>query len=125
MRTVIGVVLLLVLLIGGILSAGGMDRHNEAIAAGLEAAAEQALAGDMAQAGDTAREAQEAWESGWNVCAAFTDHSPMEKIDGGFARLPLYEKLQDAAAFASVCVELAKQVQAIGDVHGAQWWNIL
>ena len=125
MRTVIGVVLLVVLLIGGILSAGGMDRHNQDIAARLEAAAEQALAGDMVQAGGTAREAQEAWESGWNVCAAFTDHSPMEQIDGGFARLQLYEKIQDATAFAGICVELSKQVQAVGDAHGAEWWNIL
>ena len=125
MRTVVGVVLLVTLLIGGILSAGGMDQRNEAIAARLETAAEQALAGNMSQAGDTARSAREKWESGWNLCAAFTDHSPMEQIDGGFARLQLYEKIQDPTAFASVCVELAKQVEAIGDAHGAQWWNIL
>ena len=125
MRTVVGVVLLVALLIGGILSAGGMDQRNEAIAARLETAAEQALAGNMSQAGDTARAAREAWESGWNIRAAFTDHSPMEQIDGGFARLQLYEKIQDPTAFASVCVELAKQVEAIGDAHGAQWWNIL
>ena len=124
-RTTVGVVLLMLLLTGSILSAFGMDRHNEDIASGLETAAEQALAGDMDLAGETARAAWKNWESGWNVCAAFTDHSPMEQIDGGFARLHLYERLQDPVAFASVCVELAKQVQAIGDAHGAQWWNIL
>ena len=124
-RTVVGALLLVLLLIGGILSAGGMARHNEAIAAQLERAAEQALTGDLDKAGNTVREAREDWESGWNVCAAFTDHGPMEQIDKGFARLQLYEQVKDQAAFAGVCVELAKQVEAIGDAHGAQWWNIL
>ena len=125
MRTVVGVVLLVALLAGGILSSVGMDRYQEGIAARLETAAEQALAGDLSQAGNTAREARDIWESGRKVCAAFTDHGPMEQIDGGFARLQLYEQVQDAVTFASICVELSKQIEALGDANGDAWWNIL
>ena len=124
-RTAVGVLLLILLLAGGILSSVGMDRYQEGIAARLETAAEQALAGDLSQAGSTAREAQDIWEAGRKVCAAFTDHGPMEQIDGGFARLQLYEQVRDSVAFAGVCVELSRQVRSIGDAHGAQWWNIL
>ena len=124
-RTMVGVILLAVLLVGGIVSAMAMARHNEAVADQLDTAAAQAMAGDLPGAIQIAQEAQDIWEERWSISAAFTDHSPLEQIDGGFARLRLYGEAGDPVSFASVCVELAKQIEAIGDTHGAQWWNIL
>ena len=124
-RTVFGLVLLLVLLAAGITSALGMSRYHEKVAALLDQSAAQAMDDDLPGAMQTAQQAWEQWERGWNISAAFTDHDPLEQIDGGFAQLKLYGEAGEALPFAAVCVELAKQVEAIGDAHGAQWWNIL
>ena len=124
-RTTVGVLLLVVLLAGGIVSAAGLDRQSEALASQLDAAARLAMAGDLLGAIQTAEEAWSVWEKGRKISAAFTDHNPLDQIDTGFARLQLYGEAGDPVAYASVCVELAKQVKAISDAHGAQWWNIL
>ena len=124
-RTVVGIVLLAVLLAGGFVSSAGLARHNEEVAPQLDAAAVQAMAGDLPGAMEAAEEAQAAWEERWGISAAFTDHNPREQIDGGFARLRIYGEAGDNIAYAAVCMELSKQIEAIGDAHGAQWWNIL
>lgn len=124
-RTVVGIVLLASLLAGGIASSLGMSRHNAKVASQLDAAAELAMAGDLPGAIRNAQEAWEIWEKGWKISAAFTDHAPLDQIDTGFARLQMYEKAGNQVAYAAVCVELSKQIESLGDAHGAQWWNIL
>lgn len=124
-RTVIGILLLLVLLAGGIASTAGMSRHNEKVAALLDGAADRAMAGDLAGAIQETEQAWTSWKRGWNVSAAFSSHEPLEEIDGGFAQLRIYGEAEQTIAFAAVCVQLAKQVRAVGDAHGVQWWNIL
>lgn len=124
-RTVGGVILLLVLLAGGILSSILLSRHNIRVADQLDCAAAQATEEDLSGAIRTAEEARTAWGRSRDISAAFIDHNPLEQIDGGFARLRLYGEGGDSLAFAAVCVELAGQLRAIGDAHGVQWWNIL
>lgn len=124
-RTAFGIALLAVLLAGGIASAVGLTGHNSAISAQLNAAADQAMAGDLSGAMDTAQVAQEDWEKGWKISAAFTDHNPLEQINIGFDRLHLHGEARDPVAYALVCRELAGQIEALGDAHGTQWWNIL
>lgn len=124
-RTIVGVAILAVLLAGGILASLGLTRHNTRVAGLLDTAAEQALAGQLPEALLTAENARSLWETRWNISAVFTDHDPLEQIDGGFARLGLYGRADDPLAFAAVCVELSRQIEALGDAHGAQWWNIL
>ena len=124
-RTWIGAAVLVLMLVGGILFGGEMDRRNGELAEQLEEAARQAVAGNLTGAIELTEDIRVRWEEGWNFCAALTDHEPLEQIDGGFARLELYGAVGNAQEFAVTCVELAKQVESIGDAHGAQWWNIL
>lgn len=123
-RTVVGMALLIVLLAWGIVSAMGLARHNEKVSSLLDAAAAQAMASDLPAAIRTAEEARTVWESGRKISAAFVDHSPLDQIDADFLRLRLYGEAGDNVAFAAVCVELACRIGALGDAHGARWWNI-
>ena len=123
-RTVFGCLLLVVLLAGGILASVFLPRQNEAVAAGLETAARQALAGDLPGAVAYGEEARRKWESSRHIQAVFTDHDPLDAVDEGFALLPLHEAAGDKTAYAAQCVSLARQVKALGDTNGLQWWNI-
>ena len=121
----IGLGLLLLLLAGGLLVTWQMDRCHSAIARELDAAADSALAGDWDAAGAYAKNAKRDWETGWNFSAAFADHEPMESIDAQFSQLGVYGSTRDAVSFAAACVQLARQVEAMGDAHGLTWWNLL
>jgi hypothetical protein len=49
----------------------------------------------------------------------------MEEMELSFARMELYAKAGETLAFASVCVELARQMEAMGEAHAIRWWNLL
>ena len=121
----IGLGLLLILLVAGLLVTGHMGRNHRKISRELDMAAAHALAGDWEEALEETRDAWEDWEEGWHFSAAFADHEPMEEIDALFAQLEAYRKTRDAVAFAAVCRQLAKQVEAMGDAHQLNWWNLL
>lgn len=121
----IGVVLLLALLAGGVLSVWLMVELHDPLEGILEQAAEAALASRWERAEVLSREAQTRWEENWHVSAAFSDHAPMEEIDGLFAQLEVYRGLQDAASFAALCRELAREMKAMGEAHVPNWWNLL
>ncbi len=124
-RTLIGAALLLLLLIGAIVSGKVMNEHNESVARLLDTAAEQAMADDLPGAMETMYLARQDWQRLRNVSAAFADHDPLEQIDGGFSQLQIYGDAGETVSFAAVCVQLSQQIEALGDAHGAQWWNIL
>lgn len=121
----IGLGLLLVLLAGGLLGTWGMTACHEPMAEDLEKAAAYALLGDWNRAESLAQTARADWEACWQFTAIFADHAPMEEIDGLFAQLEVYEDVRDAVPFAAVCKELSREVQAMGDAHGLNWWNML
>lgn len=124
-RTWVGVVLLVLLLLGGLLSACLVRTPLEQVADLLETAAQEALAGNLSPAADAARDARRQWTQVRKGIAAVTDHSPLEQIDRGFALLKLYAASREARIFAAVCTELAMQIRAVCDAHDAQWQNIL
>ena len=124
-RTVVGFFLLIALLGGGVLSGWHQSRYHEGVTVLLEQGARLAMEGKMAAAAETALDARKVWERGWTLAAVLTDNNPLEQVDTGFRRLEVYAQAGDNLSFAVLCAELAGQVQALGDAHGAQWWNFL
>lgn len=124
-RTVAGFALLILLLAGGLLSGWSQSRYHDRVTELLEQAGRLALAEEMAAAVETAADAREIWQRGWMLAAVLTDHDPLELVDVGFRRLEVYASVGDRVSFATLCAELAGQVRALGDAHGAQWWNFL
>ena len=121
----IGAGLLAGLLILGLLVTWFMGRTHTGISEELELSARFAIAGNWEEAEELAEEAYEDWQDSWHFSAAFADHEPMEEIDALFAQLLPYLLNQDAVSFSTVCRELARQVEAIGDAHNLNWWNLL
>ena len=121
----IGLGLLAALLIICLLVTGWMDRSHKEVSRELEEAAAAAGAGNWAEAAEDVRDAWEDWQKHWRLSAAFADHEPMENIDGQFAQLWPYLEARDPVAFRALCRELARQVEAIGDAQGLNWWNLL
>lgn len=124
-RTVIGVLLLLTLLAAGIWSAVGLSRQSEALALQLDSAALLSLSGDLQGSRALTRSVREHWEKDLPLYAVFSDHDPLDTIAQAFRRLELYEQAGDLMGCALTCGELAEQFRALGESHGAQWWNIM
>ena len=124
-RSWIGFVLLLILLVLGLLVTWGMGRIHEPITQDLERASDYTMLGDWQNASRFFRSASDRWEQWAHIRSCFADHSPVEEIDAGFAKLQVYCTFRENAAFAAECRELAKKVAAVGEAHGLMWWNIL
>ena len=123
-RSWFGLGLLAVLLAGGLLVTWAMERIHEPVARDLITAGEYALAGDWEQARQLSRQAKEAWEKHEKLRACFADHEPMEEIDACFARLEVFCRMKEAAAFAAACGETARKAEAMGEAHGLKWETI-
>ena len=123
-RSWIGFALLLVLLAGGIAASFGMGRCHDPIARDLASAAETAIRGDMAQGQTLMLRAKDAWERSRRLDACFADHTPMEEIDALFAEVEVYAAAREESDFAAGCAALSKKVEAMGQAHGASWWNL-
>lgn len=121
----IGLGLLTVLLAIGLLVTWYMGRIHKDISEELERSALFSIAGNWEDASETAEEAYEDWQEHWHFSAAFADHEPMEEIDAQFAQLFPYLAARDSVSFSALCRELARQVEAMGDAHGLNWWNLL
>lgn len=120
-----GAVLLAALLVLGIISALAMDRLHSPLADTMEEASAAALAGDWHRAAQLTGEVHASWEKGWRFSACFADHGPMEQIDRLFSQLEVYRAAEDPLAFAVVCASLQTQLEAMGDAHKLNWWNLL
>ncbi len=121
----IGAGLLAVLLVISLLVTGSMGRTYQKIAEELESAARAAGAGQWVAAAEDAVDAYKDWQDRWHFSAAFADHEPMEQIDSQFAQLWPYLAARDVISFSAACRGLARQVEAVGDAHGLDWWNLL
>lgn len=120
-----GLVLLLLLLALGIGSSVYMDRHHQPIADALDRAAAMALAGDWESAQALAGDARARWEEGWGTSASFSDHAPMEEMDGLFHELEIYATARDPVSYGAVCAQLSRTAHAMGEAHNWTWWNVL
>lgn len=124
-RSWIGFALLLILLAVGLLTTYAMDRIHEPIEADLKRAAECAMLEDWENADRFFYRAKENWDASAHFRASLADHTPVEEIDGAFARLEVYCRAREDEDFAAGCCELAKKTAAVGDAHGLVWWNVL
>ena len=124
-RCWIGIGLLVLFLALGLWVMAEMDTAHGQISQELQQAVEQTLAGDSEQGILLAQQAKQHWEDARRGTASVADHAPMEEIDSLFAKLEVYAREKQTVAFAACCARLSSLVQAMGEVHGLQWWNLL
>ena len=124
-RSWIGLALLLVLLTLGGLGTWAMEEIHEPIADKLEDAAEQALQNQWRQAAFLTAIARRDWENWRLLRAGMADHGPSEDVDAMFAALEVYGSSREGVAFAALCREMARRIEAIGDAHGLLPENLL
>lgn len=124
-RGIFGLCTLLVFLFLGLWGSCAMGDFHQPISDALEQAAQTALAGNMEQAVQQAKTAQAKWQKGWNRVAIMADHTPMDEIDGMFARLEIYAQAESVSDFAAHCNQLAALISATAEAHEFTWWNLL
>ena len=124
-RSWFGFVLLILLLFGCFLSTRVMTAIHEPIEAELLQAARYAMDGNWEKAGKAFWEAEESWKQWEHVRSCFADHTPVEEIDGDFELLKVFCAAREGASFAGGCLQLARQVAAVGEAHELVWWNLL
>ncbi len=121
----IGVGLLTAMLILGFLVTRWMSQTHSRISADLDRAAAYALAENWELASLSAQKAKNQWQQYWHFSAAFADHEPMENIDSMLAQLPSLTSARDSVTFAALCAQLSRQMEAMGEAHSLNWWNLL
>lgn len=121
----LGIGILVVFLVLGLGISSAMDDVHLAIADTLDAAAEQALSGDLNAGMETARQAKKAWEKNWHGSATVADHAPMDEIDGLLAQLECFSRANMPGDFAACCTRISLLVRAMSEAHSLTWWNLL
>jgi len=124
-RSKFGLGLLLCLLILGILSTWVMLRSTDPITEAIRQAGDAGYREDWELAEQKMGEAKQQWEEKFPFCASLTDHEPMESINGLFAQLEVYAKSRDTQNFAALCTQIGEDLEAMGEAHRLNWWNIL
>lgn len=124
-RIWLGLGILALFLTLGLWSSYGMQKLHTPLAHNLEKAAAAALSGDLAAGKEQAQKAKMQWDDQWNPSAVLADHTPMDEIDGHFARMEVYAQTENTEAFAATCQQLAKLITATAEAHSLTWWNIL
>lgn len=124
-RIWIGIGLLIALLIAGIWVADVMKDSHKPSAEDLRRASQLALEEDWTTAEALTKRARDKWEKKWRVTASVADHEPMDEIDGMFAQLKVYAKVKDEVAYSGTCAHLAELMEAMGQAHAFNWWNLL
>ena len=124
-RVWIGVGLLTGLLLLGLWVSVSMDNSQQEVSQMLEQAAVTVLSEDAQRGIALAAKAQERWQRNWRITASVADHAPMDEIDSLFAQMEMYEKSQNYSEFSACCYRVAQLVQAVGDAHVLNWWNLL
>ncbi len=124
-RCWIGAGFLVGVLLAAILSTCAMDRWHSGIARDALRAGEAALVEDWPLALNLASRAEENWNARRNISAVLADHAPMERINAIFAQLTVYGAERDRVSFSALCAQLSRELTAMADAHGLQWWNVL
>lgn len=124
-RTWLGIGILLFLLIFGLTVSSALQKMQAPVSEQLEAAAQQAITGDTAIAYAAAQNARKQWNSRWRPTAAFSDHAPMDEIDGLFGQMESYVQSDMPREFAACCRRISILVEAVWEAHTLNWWNLL
>lgn len=121
----LGIGILIILLGLGIWAQIGMDSLLAPCSAVLEQAAQEALEENWPHALALAEQAGSRWEQTKKVISSLADHTPMDEVDMLLAELHVYARTQETPHFAACCTQLAAMMQAIGQAHAINWWNLL
>lgn len=124
-RSWIGFFLLILLLVASLLSTRVMVGIHEPVEAALSQAARYAMAGQWDQAEAVFREAEDGWDRWEHLRSCFADHTPVEEIVADFALLKVCCATRETISFSGGCLQLARQVAAVGESHEPVWWNLL
>lgn len=124
-RFLIGAALLASLFLGGLLISFTFGRTFEPMADGLVLASQAARDENWPQARELTRHIRQQWSSRWGLTAVFSDHEPMEQVEGLFAQLEIYGSKRQGPAFAALCEKLAQMLTDLGEEHIFTWWNFL
>ncbi len=124
-RSWFGLILLLVLLVSSLGVTWAMEALHQPVSRSLSLAAEAALAEDWTAAAAQASFAQSQWNAWDPLRRCFADHNPIEDIDSGFHQLEAYLAGEETADFAALCRELQIRVEAVGQAHRLNLWNVL
>ena len=124
-RLWIGIGVLTLLLVLGIVVSVAFRSTHLPTAQLLSQAGQAAMDGDWTQAENLCRQAQQRWEQVRKFTAAFSDHAPMDEIEGLFAQLEIYARARQQALFSALCAQLSQLTEAITDSHRFQWWTVL
>lgn len=123
-RLWLGVGVLLALLGASIWAMVYTDKIHGHISQTLQDASRTALEQDWVLATALEKEARAKWEQSWRITAALSDHTELDEIDAGFARLSVYGRDGHVTDFAAESAALAKQVEALGEGHRLSWQNL-
>ena len=124
-RSWFGFFMLLSLLLGSFLSSRAMVEIHDPVEEKLQQSARCAMDGDWHRAEVFFQQAQENWEQSEHFRSCFADHTPVEEIDGDFELLKVYCAARETVSFSGGCLQLARQIAAVGEAHEFVWWNLL
>ena len=120
-----GILLMLVLLGLSILLSAGMCRLRKTLSRELTEAARLALAENWPAADRVTADAVRRWERSRKLVAAVVDHELLEETEKMLSELAVYRSRKLSAEYATVCLCLAKQAEAIGESQSLRWWQLL
>ena len=124
-RLGIGVGILILFLLLGILAGNGLDLVCREMSASLSQAAQYAEQGDLNNATELVSRIYGQWQKRKNTMALLVDHSPMDEIEGLFAKVQLYCRMGEAAEIGAQCARIASLIDALADAHRLTWWNVV
>ena len=120
-----GILLMLVLLGLSILLSAGMCRLRKTLSRELTEAARLALAENWPAADRVTADAVRRWERSRKLVAAVVDHELLEETEKMLSELAVYRSRRLSAEYATVCLCLAKQAEAMGESQSLRWWHLL
>lgn len=123
-RLWLGVAVLAALLAAGFWAMHYADAHQDGLCRHLDEAKQAALEENWDAVRDLTVEAAALWEDSWDIWAALSDHTVLDEIDAGFARLEVYCRHGHATDYAAESGALARQIQALGDGHRLNLRNL-
>ncbi len=121
----LGIGILVILLGLGVWTQIGMDGLLTPCSAVLEQAAQEALEENWPHALALAEQAGSRWVQTKKIISSLADHTPMDEVDMILAELHIYARTRETPHFAACCTQLAAMMQAIGQAHAFNWWNLL
>lgn len=123
-RLIIGICVLSALLTLGITVSTVFRAAHTPTANLLQEASNAALEGNWDAALEKTHQAYARWEQFHHFTASFSDHSPMDEIDGLFAQLEVYGNKKSREDFPALCARLSQLTQSMAESHSFRWWTV-